>query len=396
MMRIEIENNILEQELNNMIGIVRRKSNTRPALSHIAIDAQSDGLIKLSASDLSTSLIITVMAKVQEPGSLCVPAGKLLDIVKLSPDGGIGIEALKNGWAKITTKSSIFKLPSVVRDSFPNLPKTPSSNAVVVPSDLMAKMLSQTIFAMSKVEGNQTLHNLKLEVTEIGVKMVAADGWRLAISQAKRNEEGILDALIPDFTASRLLKLSESSSNDVYIFKSENHLHFHIGNKKLISAVSTGEFPKYELMLPIKIEHSLEFNVERLSMAIHRAALMADEHSHSILLDFKNGKIGTNDPVNGEVHELLPTDTRIPIRISFSHKLLIEILENIDSETVIFDLQNDKSQAQLRPAVESEKDGKKYLCVIMPMVTKVPENESEVLQSKSTDTAEDDFDDLLE
>src|SRR3989339_1801976 len=71
-MKIEV----LQEQLLSGLNIVGRAVASRaqlPVLSHILIEAKSEGLI-LSATDLEIGIKIKVSAKVIEPGIVAVPA----------------------------------------------------------------------------------------------------------------------------------------------------------------------------------------------------------------------------------------------------------------------------------------------------------------------------------
>ncbi len=73
----------LQEQLLNGLGIVGRAVASRaqlPVLSHILIEAKSDGLT-LSATDLEIGIKVKVNAKVIEDGVVAVPAKMFMEFL---------------------------------------------------------------------------------------------------------------------------------------------------------------------------------------------------------------------------------------------------------------------------------------------------------------------------
>lgn len=363
-MEFEIQKSNLEQELHRITGITKRGS-ALASLSHIAVDAEPDGTLRLAATDLNISMTTELPANVIAAGSACIPASKLLDFVKLASGGLIRFLLMPNGWIQVKTQSSTAKLPSISRDQFPALPVSPAEGGVSVSSAALKRMISRTLFATSKQETNYSLKNLKMEVFGDSIQITAADGSRVAV--AKTSLDNVTEktsALIPDFTASHLLKLADGHNGDVIIQATENHLHFHLGKRILISSLSSGAFPDTDQIVLSNVAHSFEFNTDRLAVAIRRAAILASDYGAPILLDFINGEISSKSSDKGEIREEMPTDLRAPIVMLLNYKFLLDVLDNVRSPVVVLELEGPRSAVQIRVAGE---EGSEYRCIIMPM-----------------------------
>ena len=110
----------LVRELNLSQGVVEKKT-TIPILSNVLIEAEGDRIV-LTATDLELSVRCSAPAKVKKSGSGTIPAKKLLDYVRLLPDGEINIKFADNQWASITCGRSKTRIAGMSRESFPELP----------------------------------------------------------------------------------------------------------------------------------------------------------------------------------------------------------------------------------------------------------------------------------
>src|SRR5437868_14828041 len=113
----------LLSELNLTQGVVERKT-TIPILSHLLCEAQGNR-VTLTATDLELSICTSCEAKVKKEGAGTIPAKKLLELVRLLPEGEIRFRLLENHWVQITSDRKKYKLVGMAKENFPALPAMP-------------------------------------------------------------------------------------------------------------------------------------------------------------------------------------------------------------------------------------------------------------------------------
>ena len=91
-------------ELTLLQGVVERK-NTIPILSNILVETDHDQ-VWLTATDLELGIRCACPARIKKEGAGTVPARKLLDYVRLLPEGDVNMKFLENHWASITSGRS--------------------------------------------------------------------------------------------------------------------------------------------------------------------------------------------------------------------------------------------------------------------------------------------------
>src|SRR5213594_3249669 len=149
----------LVRELNLSQGVVEKKT-TIPILSNILLEAKG-GRVVLTATDLELGIRCSCPAKVKKEGAGTVPARKLLDYVRLLPEGDINMKFLENHWANITSGRSRTRIAGMSRESFPELPHMPPPIAEF-PSQTLSSMIARTGFAISTEESRFTLNGALL------------------------------------------------------------------------------------------------------------------------------------------------------------------------------------------------------------------------------------------
>src|SRR5215813_13856650 len=174
-MEFTVSKSDLVRELSLSQGVVEKKT-TIPILSNVLLEASEDR-VTLTATDLELGIRCSCPARVKKEGSGTVPLRKLLDYVRLLPEGELTMKFLENHWANITAGRSRTRIAGMSRESFPELPQIPEPIAHI-PVKILASMISRTSFAISMEESRFTLNGALLLLKTDATTMVATDGHR--------------------------------------------------------------------------------------------------------------------------------------------------------------------------------------------------------------------------
>src|ERR1700721_2704346 len=98
-MEFTVSKTDLVRELGLSQGVVEKKT-TIPILSNVLIEASGDR-VTFTATDLELGIRCSCPARVKKEGAGTIPARKLLDYVRLLPEGDITFKFLENHWASI-------------------------------------------------------------------------------------------------------------------------------------------------------------------------------------------------------------------------------------------------------------------------------------------------------
>ena len=113
----------LVRELNLSQGVVEKKT-TIPILSNVLVEADRDKIV-LTATDLELGIRVSCPARVKKAGAGTIPARRLLDYIRLLPEGDVQVKTLDNHWASIVSGRSRTRIAGMSRESFPELPVMP-------------------------------------------------------------------------------------------------------------------------------------------------------------------------------------------------------------------------------------------------------------------------------
>ena len=363
----------LVRELGLSQGVVEKKT-TIPILSNVLLEAYGDR-ITLTATDLELGVRCSCPARVKKEGAGTIPARKLLDYVRLLPEGDVSFKFLENHWASITCGRSKTKIAGMSRESFPELPEMPEELGEI-PFGLLASLIARTGFAISMEESRFTLNGALLLLKPDSVTMVSTDGHRLAfVDQALANGNNrSFRALVPRKAMNEIAKLAaEGDPNDMAkLAGDDNHLFFRFGDRLLITRKLTGNFPDYERVLPKENQHIVRVPKSEIRSAIERVAQFADERSRAIRVRFEPDemRIFSSSVETGESEESVPTEYQGPtLEIGFNAQYLLDFLRAIGQDQVAFALKDERSAGELQPwSANSESlAGQEYRYVVMPM-----------------------------
>lgn len=360
----------LVRELSFSQGVVEKKT-TIPILSNVLIEAQADRIV-LTATDLELGIRCSCPAKVKKQGSGTIPARRLLDYVRLLPDGDLDLKFADNQWATITCGRSKTRIAGMSRDSYPELPSMPEK-ITDIPAKVLGELISKTIFSISAEESRFTLNGALLVLTGSSLAMVATDGHRLAMIQRNVDLAGLksnLKAQLPKKAMQEVQRLvADAGPDDAVVFAGdENHLFFETGERLLISRKLTGNFPDYERVLPKDQPNRVCVDREAFKSAIERVAQFSDDRSHAIRLQVGDGEVKVHSSLSdtGESEDSILVDYNGPaLEIGFNAAYLIDFLRAVSEREASFHFKDANSAGELRPAGEDLDYTYRY--VVMPM-----------------------------
>ncbi len=359
----------LLEELSYTQGVVERKT-TIPILSHLLCEAKGNRLT-ITATDLELSIRTSCEAKIKKEGAGTIPAKKLLELVRLLPEGEIKFKLLENHWVQIVSDRKTYKMVGMSKDNFPALPAFPHA-LVKLPAKELAMLIAKTTFAISPEESRYTLNGALLVLKPESLTMVATDGHRLAMAETDHKLEGLpteIRVLVPKKAMTEVQRLTSDSSDDAQIefAQDESHLFFQIGGRLLTSRKLTGQFPPYEAVLPRETNKTVVLERNELQDALRRVSQLADQRSHAVkfMLAKEGIEISASSPEYGEAKEAIEKEyTGEPIAIGFNAQYLLDFLAAAADGPISFDLKDDQSAGQLRPLAD---DKSRYRYVVMPM-----------------------------
>jgi DNA polymerase-3 subunit beta len=367
-MKLNVSKDEMQDKLSNIQNIVEKR-NTMPILSHFLLDAGEKKGSYLIATDLETALKEPVEMKVEEEGKLCIPARKLLEIVR-EIEGDLSFESVDEQWLKVRAGTSDFRLACLPSSEFPAWPALGGEDLeeMKIGTALLMEMIEKTIYSAGESDTRYTLNGLLFHAQpqNKSLTVVGTDGHRLALIM-KQMEGKIKDEkkmIVPRKAVSELRRFL-SKEEEVKISIGKNHLLFSVAGVQFLTRLIEGTYPNYEHVIPQSNEKKISIKREAFTRALRRVSVMSRERANAVRADFgdNNLTISSSNPDLGEAREEVAIDYKgDKLSVGFNARYLIDALGVIMSENVMLELQDPLSPVLLR-----EEGGEDYKCVVMPM-----------------------------
>ncbi len=268
-----------------------------PILSHIAVRVDKDGL-SLTGTDLDLTIRASLAVQSKGTGAFCVQGHKLHQVVRELPDGEITIEAQdragkgKDGdedIAKLVLDSGAvtFKLPTMPWEEFPPFPTVGRKKGDSVEKDgpitftMPQKQLKQlfklTVFAASVDASRYVLNGVHFDMKQNAVALVATDGRRISVAEAKLDFTVTPghSIIVPTRTVMQLSKLL-GDEGDVEVKMDESKAQFTIGDVLVVSRLIEGSYPNYNRVMPEGGKDAAAIDCGGLVDALHRVRLISE------------------------------------------------------------------------------------------------------------------------
>ncbi len=364
-MRLTISCEKLQEALTAVAAAVPTKT-TLPVLGNLLLETTEKGL-RLSGTDLDIGVSTEVLADVESPGAITVPAKKLTEIVRELPPAPVKLAAAGEQRITLECGRSRFKLLGLPRDEFPAFPTVDFSRSWRVKSGDVQKLISHTAFAVSTEESRPILNGVLWEVREKETRMVATNGHRLAKMEIPYSGSLTGDFIIPPKALEQVRRLFPADE-ELEVARGENHLAFRSPFTAVFTRLIEGPYPNYDQVIPRDNNRVATIDKAALQSALKRMSVVASDQTHRVKLSFNLAllKFSVATPDLGEGQDELPIRyDGDPIDIGFNGMYLLEILRYMPTEEIKFTFKEPERAATLEP--EGWQEPGKYLCLVMPL-----------------------------
>jgi DNA polymerase-3 subunit beta len=382
-MKLSLDRNELWRGLNTVLDAVASKP-AQPVLSNVLLEADGDRLT-LSATDLDLSIRTKVIANVETPGRITVPARTLAGIVREWPDADLAL-ALEDGRVVLSGRlggdsgEGRYSLSATPPDEFPEMPESLEGLTLTfgdgsgLDGSLLKTMIDKTSFAVSRDETRPVLNGVLWRLEPEQMSMVATDGSRLA--EFRRTWEagqggvtGSAEVILPPQTCNELGKLLEDPESLTQAILGESQVMFQVGDTQLLSRLIEGPYVDYEQVVPRDNDKRMTIPVDQLLPAVRRVSILSSSYTHQVRLQLKEATVeltASSQELGGEAREVIPADySSDELEVAYNSHYLMEILRKLGSEEVILDLRDSVTAAVVRPA--DQLDGEDAYYLLMPM-----------------------------
>ncbi len=364
-MRIVCNTNELTEACLNVQRCIPAKA-VLPHLECILIKTVSDSQIEMVGYDLELGITTSLGVRVERSGSVALNAKTLCDILRHFPSDTVIIDCDEKNVCTVKNGETEYTLISLNPDEYPEMPELKESKPFNISQTLLREMVKQTIYAVSTDDTKAAHRGIKFEITAGEIKLIALDGFRLAIRTEFAEYNGDeMTFVVPAKTMNEAVKLIGEDDSFIKISIGRRHIIFDIGNYVLISRLLEGEFLDYHTAIPSASTTMIRVNTKSLIDVIERTSIVITERTRSpirFVVDETKIKVSATTALGSAFDSVEASVSGKRMEIGFNNKFFLDALRSCDTDEVLIRL-----NGPISPAVILPPEGNNFLYLVLPV-----------------------------
>lgn len=368
-MKFIISSQALLKQLQSIAGVLN-SSNTLPILDNFLFEIK-DQVLTVSCSDLESTMTATLDIDAKSEGSVAIPAKILLDILKTFPDHPLTFSIDDKMSVEIASDYGKYKLSGFSGDEFPKSPVIEAPSTVEISAFILQRAIEKTIFASGNDDLRPVMSGIFIQLSENDVTFVATDAHKLVrYRRTDISTKTPSSFIVPKKPMNLLKGLLSNYDGNISIQYNESNASFTYDNTILTCRLIDGKYPNYEAVIPNENPNRLTVDRNSFSQSIKRVSIFANKTTHQVRLKINGSELNISAEdidFSNEANERLTCSYKgEAIEIGFNSRFLNEMLNNMDTEHVVFELSAPNRAGILIP--ENNDDGEDVLMLVMPVM----------------------------
>ena len=371
-MKFNIQSKLLLSHLTAVSKVISNK-NAYAILDNFLFELEGERLT-ITGSDMETRMTTTIdVPGAEGKGRFAVDVKRMLNLFKELPDAGLTIEVDESTLdVSISFINGQFNIAALNGDDYPLKAQSDGETQVLrLKSKDVCDGIQHTLFAVGTDEMHPQFMGIFWDIKADGITFVASDSHKLVRYQ-KNNVVPNMERtfILPAKPASILSSvLDKNGKDEVVITIEETSATFEAGAYQLTRRFINGRYPNYNSVIPQDNEKVVAADRITLLTALRRVAIFANVGG-LVKLAIGNNEILLNAQ---DIDHSTRAEERIQceyegeaLTMGFKHSDVIEVLNNIESETVNIKLKDPTRAGVFLPS--HQEDGEELLILQMPMM----------------------------
>lgn len=371
-MKFVVSSAVLSQRLQT-IGRVIVPKGTLAILENILFKVSGNELT-LVAADSEITLTST-LELVESEGAVdfLINAKVIQDAIREIPEQPVDIYVNEENYAvTVEYQNGKFNFVAQSAEQFPLPPvMTEDKVSFSMDSQLLYNGVNRSLFAASNDALRPQIGGLYFDVKENETAIVATDAQKMACTQFPGVGAGQVGSFILPKKPANMLK--------GFLVKDEGQTTIEFGLRNAVFTTESytmncrlveGRYPNYAAVIPTANDILVTVNRAALISALRRVLLFSNVASGCVKLKLENNNMLISshelDFSKSADESLLCDYAQLPMSIGFRGSFLLEVLNNIDSEEVLFKLAGPSRAGLILPVEQKETEA--VLMMLMPMM----------------------------
>ena len=378
-MKFIVNSQQLLKQLQSLSGVLAT-NNTMPIIGcfHFHLEEKK---LTIKTTDLTTTLVASLeveTSRMEQAEEIAIPSKMLLDILKTFDDVPLTFDVDQSSYSiTIASGQGEYKLAGMDAATYPSMPTAENTNTVVLGSNALVEAINKTVFATSNDEMHQQMSGIFCDMTPDGITFVATDAHKLV--RYRRNDvhsDESTHFILPKKPITIVKNILAARKDDIELSLAYNNTNLFItfDNFYIVCRLVDGRYPNYEAAIPKNNPNKLI--LDRLSFlnTLRRVSIFASEATRQVRLSISADHIDISAEdveFSNKAHETIPCQYEgDPMDIGFNARFLTEMLTNLDSEQVLFEMSHPSRAGIIFPYYTEEKEEKNddILMLVMPVM----------------------------
>jgi len=368
----------LQENLAKGLSIVGRAVSPRstlPVLGNVLL-ATDAGRLKLSATNLEVGINCWIGAKVEEEGSITVPARTFIDLVNALPPERVDMElVVRTQTLNLHAGRSEANVKGIDAQEFPIVPVPEGEGGIPIAPDVLRTAVEQVALAAATDESRPILTGVLAKFEETQLTLAAADGFRLSVRTIPLAQPvpDPFSIIIPARAMVELGRVSGEQKDPIVITvtPTRNQVLFQLTDILLVSQLIDGNFPDYRQIIPRTHTTHTVVDTAVFLKACKAALIFARDAALITRLHVRPGTeltpghiviSATSAETGDDVSEMDASIEGEEVEIAFNVRYMIDVLSVIGTPQVSLDTTMSSSPGVIHPVGDVD-----FTHVIMPM-----------------------------
>ena len=368
-MKFIVSSSQLLKQLQVLGGVIN-SNNTLPILDNFLFEV-SENQLKISASDLETTMSAVVTIESDTSGSIAISARLLLYTLKTFPDQPLTFKTEGDSIIEISSDQGKYDMAYFGGDEFPKSVSLPSPSKTIIPSNILATAISKTIFAAGNDDLRPVMSGVFFQFSSQNLTFVATDAHKLVkYTRTDVTADKTAEFIMPKKPLN-LLKGVLSGEEDVTIEYNDANAKFTFENFVLICRLIDGKYPNYEAVIPKENPNKLTVDRASFQNSVRRVSIFSSKTTHQIRLKMAGTELNISAEdidFSNKADERLNCDYQgDDMQIGFNSRFLSEMLSNLSSNEVLIEMSLPNRAGILTP-IDGTDEGEQITMLVMPVM----------------------------
>ena len=278
----------------------------------------------------------------------------------------------------------------IITDSLVNKTESTNKDEKIVDTATAEIFSEENVNLIPSSFSEQGLENKEFQEREM--IFVASDGHKLAkyvLKDVSISSSFPVSCIIPKKPLNIVNGFSVLQDEVLDFSLNKSHAYLKLGNIEMITRLIHENYPNYNNVLPSESPYKLTISRDSILSSLKRVSIYANKSAHFVKIKLSASELNifTEDHnFSNEAIEKLPCHYEgEELEIGFNSKFLIEALNRIDTEEVVFYMGEPHRAVLLFPASQLEHE--ELLLLVMPVALENEEGEKNVNYSPASSTS---------